>query len=143
MVRSQAEQDLTIAGLARAGSVGVETIRYYQRRGLLRTPERRDADGHGGTIRRYNEDDVRKLRFIKSAQAAGFKLDEIALLIGLDACDDRQRARQLAMERVRALDAQIAELKQAREALARLAQVCSASEIGPCPILAAFEHASK
>jgi MerR family mercuric resistance operon transcriptional regulator len=140
MVQSQARPELTIAGLARAGGVGVETIRYYQRRGLLRTPDRHGA---GGNIRRYTEDDVRKLRFIKSAQAAGFKLDEIAELIVLDARDDRRRARQLATDRVKALDAQIAELARARHALARLAQDCSASDTGPCPILTAFERGEK
>ena len=58
----------SIAGLAKAGGVGVETVRYYQRRGLLRTPDRGDG------IRRYDEDDLRRLRFIRSAQAAGFTL---------------------------------------------------------------------
>ena len=66
---------MTIAGLAREGGVGVETIRYYQRRGLLDTPER-----PGGGTRRYGEADMRRLRFIRSAQAAGFTLDEIAAL---------------------------------------------------------------
>ena len=140
MVRSQARHELTIARLAQAGGVGVETIRYYQRRGLLRTPEHRDAQGHGGTIRRYNEGDVRALRFIKSAQAAGFKLGEIAELLVLDARDDRLRARQLATERVKALDAQITKLTVARNALARLAQDCEAGASGPCPIITAFDH---
>lgn len=73
MVRSQAVQEMTIAGLARAGGVGVETVRYYQRRGLLKTPERPDSAGHGGSVRHYGDQDVRRLRFIRSAQAAGFR----------------------------------------------------------------------
>lgn len=136
MVRSK--QELTIAGLARVGGVGVETVRYYQRRGLLRTPERPGGAGRGG-VRRYGEPDVRKLRFIRSAQAAGFTLEQIAELIGLDATDDRARARELAMERIAALDSRIAELKTARDALSRLARECRASSAGPCPIIAAFD----
>ncbi len=62
----------TIAGLAQAGGVGVETVRYYQRRGLLDQPARPDGGGLGGGVRRYGEADVRRLRFIRAAQAAGF-----------------------------------------------------------------------
>jgi MerR family transcriptional regulator, mercuric resistance operon regulatory protein len=133
-------RELTIAGLARAGGVGVETVRYYQRRGLLETPERTETGGHGGSIRRYGEGDVRRLRFIRSAQAAGFTLEQIAELIALDATDDRARARQLATERVKALDGKIAELKAAREALSRLARECGAGSSGPCPIITAFDQ---
>ena len=122
---------LTIGKLARAGGVGVETIRYYQRRGLLETPRRGDG------IRRYGEGDIRRLRFIRSAQAAGFTLEQVAELLALDATEDRDRARALARERIVALDAKIAELETARNALKRLARDC-ASSTGPCPIIAAF-----
>jgi len=127
---------LTIGKLASAGGVGVETVRYYQRRGLLDTPER--ADLYGG-VRRYGEPDVRRLKFIRSAQAAGFTLDQIGELLALDATDDRTRARELARERIAALDEKIAELNRARNALTRLARECGAGADGPCPILAAFE----
>ena len=125
----------TIGGLARAGGVGVETVRYYQRRGLLPTPAA--ADG----VRRYAMEDLRRLRFIRSAQGAGFTLDQIGDLLALDATDDRARARELAGERIVALDARIAELRAARNALSRLANACSAGASGPCPILSAFEDA--
>ena len=69
---------MTIAGLARTGGVGVETVRYYQRRGLLETPERTGGTGLGGGIRRYGEEDVRRLRFIRGAQVAGFTLEPYA-----------------------------------------------------------------
>ena len=131
--------ELTIAGLAREGGVGVETVRFYQRRGLLETPERPGAGGYGGGIRRYGEEDVRKLRFIRSAQAAGFTLDQIAELIALDATDDRARARELAKARIEALDAKMAELQRARDALQRLARECGEGSSGPCPILTSFE----
>lgn len=129
---------MTIAKLARAGGVGVETVRYYQRRGLLGTPDRPPA-GLGGGVRRYDESDVRRLRFIRSAQAAGFTLVEIAELLDLDASEDRARVRTLAQARIAALDARIRELRAARDALGRLAETCGASERGPCPIIAAFE----
>ena len=130
---------LTIAGLAREGGVGVETVRYYQRRGLLDTPDRPGGSGASGGIRRYGNDDVRRLRFIRSAQAAGFTLEAIGELLALDATDDRARVRELADARIRALDAQIEELKRVRASLHRLARECGAGSEGPCPILTAFE----
>jgi MerR family mercuric resistance operon transcriptional regulator len=131
----------TIAGLAKAGGVGVETVRYYQRRGLIGTPARSGGAGISGGIRRYGEQDVRRLRFIRSAQAAGFTLDQIAELLALDAGEDRARARALAAERIEALDAKIAELEGARNALRKLAHECASGGRGPCPIIAAFESA--
>lgn len=131
--------ELTIAGLAREGKVGVETVRYYQRRGLLETPDRHGTLGHGSSIRRYGPSHVRKLRFIRAAQASGFTLDQIAELIALDATDDRTRVRALAQERVKALGEKISELKMMRNALAQLARECDATAAGPCPIIAAFD----
>lgn len=130
---------LTIGKLAAAGSVGVETIRYYQRRGLLQVPARSGGDGWGGGIRRYDEDDLRRLKFIRAAQGAGFTLDEIGELLALEAGDDRVQVRHLARQRIDALDAKIAAMTETRAALARLADLCAASAKGPCPILAAFE----
>lgn len=130
---------LTIAGLAREGSVGVETIRYYQRRGLLPEPPRTGGSGLAGGIRRYDAEAVRRLRFIRSAQAAGFTLEEVGELLKLDATDDRPRARTMARARIAALDERIRDLETAREWLTRLADECSASHGGRCPILRAFE----
>lgn len=130
---------MTIGKLAAAGDVGVETVRYYQRRGLMGTPARSGGDGWGGGVRRYGEDDLRRLKFIRAAQAAGFTLDEIGELLALDQSDDRARVRILARQRIDALDAKIAQMTATRAALARLADQCAASETGPCPIMAAFE----
>lgn len=130
---------LRIGKLAAAGDVGVETIRYYQRRGLMSTPARSGGDGWGGGIRRYDADDLRRLKFIRSAQASGFTLEEIAELLALEASDDRVRVRSLARQRIDALDEKIAQMTETRAALARLADQCAASDKGPCPILAAFE----
>jgi MerR family mercuric resistance operon transcriptional regulator len=124
--------NLTIGSLADAAGVGVETVRFYQRRGLLAVPPR------AGGIRRYDGKDVERLRFIKRAQAAGFTLAEIAELIALDAGEDRPRARELAKARIGALDAKIAELRDARASLARLAKECGEGREGPCPIIASF-----
>lgn len=129
----------TIGKLAAAGGVGVETIRYYQRRGLLGTPVRSGGDGWRGGIRRYDDNDLRRLKFIRAAQAAGFTLDEISELLALEESDDRVRVRFLARQRITALDEKIAQMTEARAALARLADQCAASDKGPCPILAAFE----
>jgi MerR family mercuric resistance operon transcriptional regulator len=138
MVRSQepvslAPTSLTIGQLAAAGNVGVETVRFYQRRNLLGTPTRESG------IRRYGAQDLRRLRFIRQAQAAGFTLEQIRELLELDAGEDRGRARDLARSRIEALDAKIAELGRARDALQRLAAECGAGGKGPCPILASFD----
>ncbi|MEO5939096.1 MAG: MerR family DNA-binding protein [Sphingomonas sp.] len=128
---------MTIGKLAAAGGVGVETVRYYQRRKLLNEPSR---DGLYGGVRRYDDGDVRRLRFIRAAQSAGFTLDQIGELLDLDARDDRAQARALARDRIAALDARIADLTAARDALAKLARECSKAGPGPCPILTAFER---
>jgi len=133
MVRSQEVRSLTIGKLAAAGGVGVETIRFYQRKGLLEQPTR------DGGIGRYGADDLRRLRFIRQAQGAGFTLAEIGELIDLDAGQDRRRARELAEARIGTLTARIAELERARDALRRLARQCGEGSAGPCPILASFE----
>lgn len=127
-------RSLRISELARAGGVGVETVRYYQRKGLLVAP---DGTASGG--RHYGSEDVRRLRYVRRAQAAGFSLAEIATLIDLDRTDDRPRARAMARERLAALEAQIAQLEEARASLAQLAKDCAKGGAGPCPILAAFD----
>src|SRR3546814_13086451 len=108
MVRNQEGRSLTIGKLSQAGDVGVETVRFYQRRGLLDTPTR----DHG--VRRYGSEDVRRLRFIRQAQASGFTLEQIRELLELDAGADRARARTLAETRIAALAEKIAELERAR-----------------------------
>lgn len=132
MVQSQDLQELTIGKLAAAGGVGVETIRFYQRKGLLATPKRLAG------VRRYGGEDVRRLRFIKQAQAAGFTLEEIGQLLALDAGHNRSAARELAKKRLEQLDARLAELSRAREALRKLVSECAEGKTGPCPILVSF-----
>lgn len=132
MVRSQVTPAMAIGQLAAASGVGVETVRFYQRKGLLETPTRESG------IRRYGGGDLRRLHFIRQAQAAGFTLTEIAELLALDASQDRARARELATSRIAAIDRKIAELKDARDALHRLARECGKGGTDPCPILSSF-----
>lgn len=127
-------KSLRISELASAGDVGVETVRFYQRKGLLAAPTGGAAGG-----RHYGGEDVRRLRYVRKAKAAGFSLAEIATLVDLDRTDDRPRAREMARERLAALDAQIAQLEEARASLAKLANACAKGGAGPCPILAAFD----
>ena len=124
---------MSIGNLAKSANVGVETVRYYQRRGLLGVPSR-DAG-----IRRYDEDDLRRLRFVRQAQSAGFTLEQIGELLALDATEDRGRAQALAVERLGQIDKRITELQAARSALALLAESCAAGNFGPCPIIQAFD----
>ncbi|WP_395647030.1 MerR family DNA-binding protein [Terricaulis sp.] len=127
-------QEKTIARLAEAAGVGVETVRYYQRRGLMPSPKPRP----GQSIRTYDEGHVERLVFIRRAQSAGFSLEEIGELLKLDRGDDRSRVRELARERLAALDAKIAELEDAKQCLSRLLGACHARKSGPCPIIEAF-----
>lgn len=124
---------MTIGKLAAAGGVGVETVRFYQRRGLLAEPDR------DGGVRRYDHTDLSRLRFIRAAQAGGFTLAEIAELLALDATEERARARELASKRIREIDEKIAALKTARKSLRRLADECAEGAEGRCPIIRAFE----
>ncbi len=125
---------MTIGKLAAAGDVGVETIRFYQRRGLLAEPPR------NGGVRRYDQTDLRRLRFIRAAQTGGFTLAEIAELLALDATEERARAHALAIKRLADIDEKIAKLKNARRSLQHLADACADRGKGRCPIIEAFEQ---
>ncbi|MCZ4296830.1 MerR family transcriptional regulator [Henriciella marina] len=132
--------DMTIGQFAQAGGVGVETIRYYQRRGLLEVPDTTSHAAHTKAVRRYNAGDLKALNFIRSAQRAGFTLSQIEELLELDASQDRRRAQEIALERLAALDAEISALQQARLSLVKLSNACAKGPSGPCPILSAFDH---
>ena len=127
---------MRISDLAQAGGVGVETVRFYQRKGLLPVPR---GDAPGG--RHYDAEDLRRLRYVKQAQTAGFTLAEIAELMELHRTDDRPRAREMARKRIAALDERIAALQAARQSLAKLERDCAKGGTGPCPILNVFEPA--
>jgi MerR family mercuric resistance operon transcriptional regulator len=113
---------MTIGGLARAVGVNVETIRFYQRRGLLPEPKRQR-----GTVRRYTAADVARVRFIKSAQRLGFSLDEVADLLRLEDGTHCDEARALAESKLAVVRARLADLQRIEGALADLVRRCGQS----------------
>lgn len=123
----------TIGQLARAAGVGVETIRYYQRRNLLPVPE--VASG----FRTYPASLAERIRFIKRAQELGFSLDEIANLLMLEDGNDRQAIRDVAHERLVQVQAKLADLHRMEEMLTQLIQQCASStQQVQCPIIQAL-----
>lgn len=130
---------LTIGALAKSAGVGVETVRYYQRRGLLA------ANGaHRGAFRVYGMDEVARLRFIRRAQALGFSLDEVSELLALDEETDRERARAFAQAKIADVESRIRQLEEMRSALQGLVSCCEHTEApAPCPILHALANAAK
>ena len=128
---------MRIGQLAAAAGVPVDTVRYYERRGLLAAP-RRTAGGY----RDYDADALRRLRALRRAQALGFTLDEAAGLLALhrDAHADAAAVRERALGKVARLDAQIAELRATRDALAELAEACGGAAVprAECPVLRAL-----
>jgi MerR family mercuric resistance operon transcriptional regulator len=126
--------DLTIGRLAAAAGVNVETIRYYQRRGLMTAPEK-PINGQ----RRYAVDAVRRVRFIKRAQVLGFTLEEIGSLLELDEAHACAETRELAARKVKVIEDKLADLKAMRKALSSLVQECdTGSAKGACPIIHAL-----
>jgi Hg(II)-responsive transcriptional regulator len=119
--------------LAAEAGVNFQTVRYYERRGLLAEPPRRESG-----YREYGQDSVQALRFIKRAQQLGFTLKEVEQLLhlasgGPDACD---AAQAVANHRIADLDERIADLQAMRDSLARLAQTCERPHgQRECPLL--------
>ncbi|HEX4757883.1 MAG TPA: Hg(II)-responsive transcriptional regulator [Terracidiphilus sp.] len=122
---------LTIGILAKRGGVNVETIRYYQRRALLEEPTKPN-----GGFRRYPEEAVKRILFIKRAQTLGFTLEEIQGLLGLDELKACMETRGIAAHKLELIEQKIADLSKIRKALTRLVRSCDASAAGaPCPII--------
>jgi MerR family transcriptional regulator, mercuric resistance operon regulatory protein len=125
-------KELTIGGLARAASVNVETIRYYQRRGLVAEPHK-PLGGH----RRYTPEAVQRLRFIKRAQQLGFTLDEIRSLLLLDDGQSCRETRMLAERKLALIESRIDDLGRMRRLLKGLISECmSGKRPRSCPIIA-------
>ena len=137
MVRSQGVNmiaELTIGRLADQAGVNVETIRYYQRRGLVPEPDK-PINGH----RRYAAEASRRVRFIKRAQVLGFTLEEIGGLIQLDESHACSETRELAARKLEVIDAKLADLKAMRKALTSLLSQCdTGTATGACPIIHAL-----
>lgn len=129
---------LTIGQVAKKAGVGVETVRFYERQGLMPQPPRK-ASGY----RQYPSDAVRRLRFIVRAKSVGFALKDIAELLDLrtrrgSTCRSVKRRTEAKIADV---EARIRELQRVRSALARLSDSCDGSDVplGGCPILDALE----
>ncbi len=129
-------EQLTIGAFAKAAGVNVETIRFYQRRGLLAEPER-----PLGGIRRYGEADVARLRFVKSAQRLGFSLDEIIELLKLEDGTHCREAAALAALRLADVRARQANLRRMERVLSRLVRECgSRGGRVSCPLIDALRE---
>jgi MerR family copper efflux transcriptional regulator len=123
-----------IGAIAKRAGVGVDTVRYYERAGLLE-PRERLASGY----RRYTDDEVARLRFIRRAQALGFSLKEIHELLSLSTKRDVARVKRTAEAKLKDIDARIAELQRVRSGLAVLVNACPGhGRMADCPILQAL-----
>jgi Hg(II)-responsive transcriptional regulator len=124
---------VTIGGLARAADVGVETIRYYQRRHLLAVPH------SGAGVRRYPPAMIDRIRFIKRSQSLGFTLNEIRELMRLEQGGSRNAIRKIAGERLTNIREKIVTLERMERVLSELLCECEhTATAAPCPIIAAL-----
>ena len=129
-------ENLTIGALARAAGVNVETIRFYQRKGLLPEP-----DTPYGSIRRYGASDVTRVRFVKSAQRLGFSLDEVAELLKLEDGTHCDEAREQAERKLADVRIKLADLRRIERALAELVErCCAATGQVRCPLIEALQQ---
>lgn len=122
--------DLTIGKLAAEAGVNIETIRYYQRRGLLDEPKK-PLNG----FRRYPSSMTKRVRFIKRAQGLGFSLEEVTGLLRLDAAGACAETRELAEHKLALIDQKLAELGVLRSGLAGLVAKCGRNQNSACPII--------
>ncbi|MFZ5541275.1 MAG: Hg(II)-responsive transcriptional regulator [Pseudomonadota bacterium] len=135
---SQEPEGPTIGGVARAAGVNVETIRFYERRGLLAQPQRRY-----GSVRRYTAADVARVRFIKAAQRLGFSLEEIADLLRLEDGAHCDEARAIGERRLADVRARREDLQRIEEALAALvARCCETGGNVACPLIASLQRSA-
>lgn len=131
---------MLIADAAGRAGVNPQTLRYYERRGLLRPSARRPSG-----YREYTREDVQVVRFVKRAQDLGFSLDDIQTLLALRRPQPGRRvaARRIAERHVVDLDQRIRDLQRMRQALEHLVARCHDTGIPECPILEAFETGSE
>src|SRR5262245_837880 len=131
---------MTISEAADQAGVNVQTLRYYERRGLLPKPPRR-ASGY----REFPDDAVRLVRFIKRAQELGFSLDEVEALLKLrrQSGRNRKQIRAVATQRIQHIDQKIAELGRMRAALEHLVHACGEGGTLECPIIEALDDSGE
>ncbi len=132
------DKELTIGRVAKLAGVNVETVRYYQRRGLVAEPEK----PHMG-YRRYPPDTVYHIHFIKRAQALGFTLKEVETLLSLDEARACGKTRSLAVRKMGMIEEKLAGLTAMRKVLAKLVRQCDAGKPRKgCPIILALTQES-
>jgi len=130
---------LTIGAFAKAAGVNVETIRFYQRKGLLLEP-----DKPHGSIRRYGEPDVPRVQFVKSAQCLGFSLNEIAELLRLEDGTHCEEASRLAQHKLGDVREKLADLSRMEATLSALVGACHANKGKiSCPLIASLQDRKK
>lgn len=123
--------EMTIGQLAAAVGVTVEAIRYYQREHLMPIPERRR-----GAIRHYGERELKRLRFIKRAQALGFTLEEVRNLLKLEDGAHCAETREIAAAKLAVIDAKLRDLQAMRHALSDLVAACTFEDKAMrCPLI--------
>lgn len=128
-------ENLTIGAFAKAAGVNVETIRFYQRKGLLPQPDK----PYGG-IRRYAEADVTRVRFVKSAQRLGFRLDEVAELRQLEDGTHCDEASSLAERKLQDVREKMIDLARMEAVLSELVCACHAREGNvSCPLIGSLQ----
>jgi len=127
-------QDLGIGELAKRAGVGIDTVLYYERSGLL-NPHSRLPSGY----RRYRDLEVARLRFIRRAQALGFTLSEIKSLLRLSAQRNVAQVKRSAQAKLEDVELRIKELQRVRKGLAELIAECPGhGRADDCPILRAL-----
>jgi len=130
-------ESLTIGALAAAAGVNVETIRFYQRKGLMPEPDRPQ-----GSIRRYGQAELARVRFIKSAQRLGFSLDEVSELLMLEDGTHCDEARGLAEHKLHDVRQKLSHLRRIESALTQLVDRCVARRGRvTCPLIASLQKA--
>lgn len=128
---------IKIGRLAEEAGVHHETIRYYQRLGLLPTPRR-----ERGSVRRYGSDAIARLRFIKRAQALGFSLEEVKRLLDLSVGEYCAETRAFAKQKREVIERKIADLRAIQAALDKLVRACGRGKSGRgCPIIESLSGA--
>lgn len=128
-------ENLTIGTFAKEAGVNVETIRFYQRTGLLPEP-----DKFYGSVRRYGETDVARVKFVKSAQRLGFSLDEIAELLKLEDGTHCDEASKLAEQKLKNVREKLADLTRMEATLTQLVCACHATKGNiACPLILSLQ----
>ncbi len=133
-----AARAMTIGALAKAAGVNVETVRYYQRRKLLAAPARPP-----GGVRRYGEDALARIGFIKRAQDLGFTLEEIAPLLRLERFSACRPARALAAKKLDLVRGRVRDLKRLKAVLEELIARCDAGSARGCAIIESLSATSR